>query len=91
MKQIEIGGTVYYEDSTDSIHKAEVLQLFTDYTYYGKPYPVALVASTYGKTVRHIVVETQYLTHDSTEYDKQNKRNQIENQINQLQKELSEL
>jgi len=91
MKQIEIGDTVYYKNDFSDVFKAKVLQLFTDHSYDGKPYPVALVVATNDKAIRHTTVETKYLTYDSTEYDKQSKRNQIEKQIDQLQEELKEL
>lgn len=91
MKKIEVGDTVYYKNDFYDVFKAKVLQLFTNYTDKGKPYPVALVVNTYDKAVRHAIVETQYLTHDSAEYAKNCKRNQIKEQINQLQMELREL
>lgn len=91
MKQIKIGDTVYYKNDFDSAHKAKVLQLFTNYDYNGKPYPAALIITTEDKAVRHIIVELRYLTHNSTEYDKQKKRNKIKKQIDQLQRELKEL
>jgi len=91
MKQIKVDDIVYYGNDFSSVVKAKVLQLFTDRTHTGKPYPVALVVATEGKAVRHLIVDTQYLTTDSTEYDKQYKRDKILYKINQLQEELNQL
>ena len=91
MKQIEVGDTVYFKNDFGDVFKAEVLQLFTDHNCWKESYLVALVVTTGDKDVIHTVVQTQYLTHDSTEYNKSYKRNQIKKQINQLQKELNQL
>jgi len=90
-KKIEINDTVYYENDFGIMVKAKVVQLLTSKEHTGKPYTVALVVATMGKTVKYSVIAITHLTTDATIYKKQLKRQEIKDQINQLQEELKTL
>jgi len=85
MNKIKINDTVYYENDFGSVIKAEVAQLLTNKEHTGKSYPIAaLVVATMGKAIRYSIVVIEHLTTDATIYDKQLKRQEINDKIDQL-------